>query len=203
MASTAPNADSAVTSLVLGILSLVLCGLFTGIPAMILGRRAIKQIDSSGGRVKGRGLATAGFVTGLAGTVLYLLTLALLMALGASGVLGYSPVRVRCASEADVPLSQTSHLHLLAVLARRIGQAIHKPPRHSVHEVHLEARARVDWRGLVQPVRLVGVLVGPASKHHMLDRPTPDLVTLADSIPGQAPLGRAHPGLISDPHIGI
>ena len=88
IASVAPNADSAVTSLTLGILSLVLCGPFTGIPAMVLGRRAIRQIDSSGGRVKGRGLATAGFVTGLVGTVQYLFTYVLLAVLGASGALG-------------------------------------------------------------------------------------------------------------------
>ena len=59
----------ATTSLVLGILSLVLTGFLTGIPAMVIGRRAGREIDASGGRLGGRGLATAGFVTGLIGTI--------------------------------------------------------------------------------------------------------------------------------------
>ena len=60
---------SATTALVLGILSLLLCGLFTGIPAMVVGRRAQREIDASGGRLGGRGTATAGFWTGLVGTL--------------------------------------------------------------------------------------------------------------------------------------
>jgi Domain of unknown function (DUF4190) len=66
----APNHKDAVTSLVLGILSLVLCGFVTGIPAMILGRRAKREIQASGGALGGEGLATAGFVTGLVSTVI-------------------------------------------------------------------------------------------------------------------------------------
>jgi hypothetical protein len=65
-----PNHPSAVPSLVLGILSLVMCGLFTGIPAMVTGRRARREIAASGGAYTGDGLATAGFVTGLIGTII-------------------------------------------------------------------------------------------------------------------------------------
>jgi hypothetical protein len=64
------NHPQAVTSLVLGILSLVLCGIFTGIPALIMGRRAMREIRASDGRVGGDGIATAGFVTGLIGTII-------------------------------------------------------------------------------------------------------------------------------------
>jgi hypothetical protein len=60
---------SAVPALVLGILSLVLCGLVTGIPAMIMGRRAIREIRASHGAVGGEGVAQGGFWTGLIGTV--------------------------------------------------------------------------------------------------------------------------------------
>jgi len=59
---------SATTALVLGIASLLFCGLFTGIPAIVLGRRARREIDASNGQLGGRGTATAGFVTGLIGT---------------------------------------------------------------------------------------------------------------------------------------
>jgi hypothetical protein len=64
------NHKDAVTSLVLGIVSLVMCGFVTGIPAMILGRRAKREIQASGGALGGEGMATAGFVTGLISTVI-------------------------------------------------------------------------------------------------------------------------------------
>jgi Domain of unknown function (DUF4190) len=64
-----PNHKDAVPSLVLGILSLVLCGFFTGIPAIVLGRRARREIAASNGTLDGEGMATAGFVLGLISTV--------------------------------------------------------------------------------------------------------------------------------------
>lgn len=69
----APPATSAtaIWSLVLGIISIVLClGFIAGVPALILGRIAIRDIDASGGRVGGRGVAQGGFITGIIGTVL-------------------------------------------------------------------------------------------------------------------------------------
>lgn len=68
----APQANSgkATTSLVLGILSVLCLGFFTGIPAIIIGRNATKEIDASNGTIGGRGMATAGFVTGIIGTLL-------------------------------------------------------------------------------------------------------------------------------------
>jgi Domain of unknown function (DUF4190) len=68
-AAPAPNHPRAVPALVLGILSIVLCGLFTGIPAMIMGRSALRDIRASQGKVGGEGLAQGGFWTGLIGTV--------------------------------------------------------------------------------------------------------------------------------------
>jgi hypothetical protein len=65
-----PQHRSAVTALVLGILSIVLCGFFTGIPAMVMGRRVVREVRESGGRIGGEGLGQAGFWTGLIGTVL-------------------------------------------------------------------------------------------------------------------------------------
>lgn len=75
-----PNHKDAVPSLVLGILSLVLCGFVTGIPAIILGRRARREIASSGGALGGEGMATAGVVMGLISTVVA--GLALLLVVG-------------------------------------------------------------------------------------------------------------------------
>lgn len=59
----------AITSLVLGIGSL-LCGVFTGIPAVICGHLAKGQIRRSGGQIQGSGLATAGLITGYLGIIL-------------------------------------------------------------------------------------------------------------------------------------
>src|SRR5438552_417055 len=62
----------AVASLVLGILSLTCFGIFAGIPALVLGSLARRDIDRSQGRLSGRGLAAGGIVTGLFGTGLSL-----------------------------------------------------------------------------------------------------------------------------------
>ena len=56
-------------SLVLGILSLFLCGPIFGLAAIITGARAKQAIDSSGGARGGRGNAVAGQVLGAAGMV--------------------------------------------------------------------------------------------------------------------------------------
>ena len=65
-----PNHPRAVPALVCGILSIVFCGLFTGIPAMVMGRTAIREIRSQPGRYGGDGLAQGGFWTGLVGTAI-------------------------------------------------------------------------------------------------------------------------------------
>jgi uncharacterized protein DUF4190 len=52
------------------ILSIPCCGLFTGIPAIILGRKALGEIDGSPGQYGGRGLVNAGYICGIIGTVL-------------------------------------------------------------------------------------------------------------------------------------
>jgi hypothetical protein len=65
-----PHHPKSVPALVLGILSLVFCGPFAGIPAMVMGRRAIRDIRSQPGRFGGEGLAQGGFWTGLVGTAL-------------------------------------------------------------------------------------------------------------------------------------
>jgi putative exporter of polyketide antibiotics len=55
--------SKAIWALVLGILGLVCCGFFAGIPAIILGNMAKKEIDA--GQGTGRGMAQAGFILGI------------------------------------------------------------------------------------------------------------------------------------------
>ena len=67
--ASAGEHSKATLIMVLGIVSIVCCGLFTGIPAIIMGRQAMAEIDSSGGAVGGRGKVKAGFICGIIGTV--------------------------------------------------------------------------------------------------------------------------------------
>jgi hypothetical protein len=57
----------------------VLCSIFTGIPAMILGSIAMAEIDASGGRLGGRGLAVAGRILGIISVALSILFVILLV----------------------------------------------------------------------------------------------------------------------------
>lgn len=74
----APDHPKATTSLVLGILGVVLCQVLAPF-AWVIGRRTVKEIDDSHGQLGGRGSAQAGYVMGIIGTIL--LALALLFVL--------------------------------------------------------------------------------------------------------------------------
>jgi Domain of unknown function (DUF4190) len=60
--------SKAVVSLVLGIVSMGCAGPFAGVPAIILGSIARRDIDRSNGTLTGRALAAGGIVSGLFGT---------------------------------------------------------------------------------------------------------------------------------------
>jgi Protein of unknown function (DUF1559)/Domain of unknown function (DUF4190) len=63
------TSGKAIASLILGISSF-LCLIFAGIPAIILGIVSLVQINQSHGRIRGRGLAIGGIVTGVIGSLL-------------------------------------------------------------------------------------------------------------------------------------
>ena len=65
----APDHPRATTSLILGILGLVLCQLVAPF-AWRIGKRTVDEIDASQGRMGGRGSAQAGYVMGIIGTAL-------------------------------------------------------------------------------------------------------------------------------------
>jgi hypothetical protein len=56
-------------SLLLGLSSIMCCGFLTGIPAVWVGLRALRDIDASNGRLRGRGSAIAGIVLGVIGSL--------------------------------------------------------------------------------------------------------------------------------------
>ena len=76
-----PTSGRATTSLVLGVVSLFFCGLLTGIPAIIVGISARREIGRSDGRLGGEGLALGGIITGILGTLWSLIVGGILVAL--------------------------------------------------------------------------------------------------------------------------
>jgi hypothetical protein len=66
------NHPNATTALVLGIVGVICCAL-TAPFAWVMGKKAMDEIDASGGRVGGRGNAQAGYVLGIVGTILLVL----------------------------------------------------------------------------------------------------------------------------------
>lgn len=88
----------AVASLGLGLLSLLLVGPLAGLPAIVLGAIARREIERSNGHLAGRGLAAGGIVTGLFGTGLGVV--AALWLVGAAFTADVSE-----ATEAEMPLS--------------------------------------------------------------------------------------------------
>ncbi len=65
------NADGATASLVLGIISWVLCPIVCSIPAIVLARQARAEIDASPTPLAGRDNASAGFWLGVSSLIVY------------------------------------------------------------------------------------------------------------------------------------
>ena len=79
------------TVLVLGILSLTCCGLFTGIPAMIMGKNDLAEMDAGTMDSAGRGTTNGGKICGIIGTILSVIMIIIqlafvVLAAGASGM---------------------------------------------------------------------------------------------------------------------
>src|SRR5438034_986442 len=76
--------------LVLGILSFVLCGIFTAIPAWILGNSDVKEMDAGTMDPAGRGMTNAGRILGIIQVILTgvaVIVVGLLLLLGVIGSL--------------------------------------------------------------------------------------------------------------------
>jgi hypothetical protein len=85
VAAEPPASGLSVASLVCGILSLTLCAVIAGIPAVICGHMALGQIKRAPALFGGRGLAIAGLVTGyvsIALGVIYLVFAVLFLGIG-------------------------------------------------------------------------------------------------------------------------
>ena len=74
----------ATTILVLGILSLVVCGVL-GPFAWVMGNRALREIDASQGALGGRSSVNAGRICGMIATILIVLAVVLVIGVFALG----------------------------------------------------------------------------------------------------------------------
>ncbi len=72
----------AIVALVLGIAGLIFLPVLLSIPAIVVGSRARREIDASGGMQGGRGLAVAGIVCGWIGVAFGVLALVAIVLLG-------------------------------------------------------------------------------------------------------------------------
>ena len=80
----AQTARDATVSLVLGLLGILLCPLVLSVPAIIFGRRARREISTTG--AGGDSMATAGIVLGWVGVALGVLGVLAIVALGLFGL---------------------------------------------------------------------------------------------------------------------
>jgi Domain of unknown function (DUF4190) len=82
----------ATLAMILGIVGVVVCQLIAPF-ALVIGRRAMNEIDASGGTLGGRGMAQAGFILGIIGTiflVLFLLYIVFVVIILGAGIAGSS-----------------------------------------------------------------------------------------------------------------
>ena len=62
----------ATMSMILGILGIVICSVIAPF-AWNMGKKTMNEIDASGGQLGGRGMAQAGYIMGIIGTVLLII----------------------------------------------------------------------------------------------------------------------------------
>ena len=72
--------------LILGILGIFCCGIFTAIPAIIMGSGDLKAMDAGTMDPAGRGNTNAGKICGIIGCVLFVLGIVVQIILAVSGV---------------------------------------------------------------------------------------------------------------------
>ncbi|MFC8045197.1 DUF4190 domain-containing protein [Nocardia sp. NPDC057353] len=74
-----PDHPQATTIVILGVLGLVLCQLL-GPVAFVMGGRALKEIDNSGGAIGGRSTVLAGYICGIIATVIVVIAILVVIA---------------------------------------------------------------------------------------------------------------------------
>jgi len=76
----------AITTLILGILSIMCMGFFAGIPAIIIGTMEMRAIKAGHAPVAGESAAKAGYILGIIGTALTCLSMLIFFIVAALGI---------------------------------------------------------------------------------------------------------------------
>ena len=87
-AAAKPDNKRALWSLILGIASIVLCCYILGPFAWYMGRNEVKAIDAGQSAKENRGMALAGMILGIIGTVLLVLSLIWIVFFGGLTMIG-------------------------------------------------------------------------------------------------------------------
>jgi Protein of unknown function (DUF1559)/Domain of unknown function (DUF4190) len=135
----AKTSGMAITSTILGVLSLVLCSVFTGLPAIILGGLGLSAIGRSRGRLTGKGLALTGIITG---GVSFLLLPAIVM----MGLLLPAVSKVR---EAAARISNANNLKQITLAMRDYNDAMGTFPSAAICDP--KGKPLLSWRVAILP----------------------------------------------------
>ena len=86
MPAYVPTSGLAIASLICGLLGLITCMFLPGIPAVICGHMALKQLADPAVRMSGRGMALVGLITGYLSVVMLVGTVLLLLLMFVGGI---------------------------------------------------------------------------------------------------------------------
>jgi len=134
----------AVLSLVLGLASIVTCGL-TGVPAVALGFSARSAILRSGGLVRGAGMASWGIATGIAGTAISVVGMFVFVAslvLGARSDASHAPAYTPAAEETTAAASAPPSIPAGPTMIGSIRLVDLDPDAHATFHEQLAAEYR-------------------------------------------------------------
>ena len=129
----------AIASLVLGLLFVFAC--LSGLPAILFGFQALRNIDRSAGRLRGRGMAVAGIVLGVIGC---LFTIALIMPMFRSA--GAAAERAMC----------TNNLKQIGLALHNYHEAFGSLPPAAI--TGKDGRPLLSWRVAILPYMEAGDL---------------------------------------------
>jgi hypothetical protein len=136
------TSGKATASLILGLLACpcLIGNVLTGLPAVILGILALKDISASEGRLGGKGLALTGLITGLVGMVLLLPAVLLGMLFPAVG-------KVR---EAAVRAQEQNNLKQITLAMHNCNSAVGALPQPTAYR-SADGKPLLSWRVALLP----------------------------------------------------
>jgi hypothetical protein len=160
----------AVFSLILGLLSFCLSPL-VGVPAVILGLLGLRDVNRSGGRVVGSGLAIAGIVTGGLGSLVSLALIAVTIGLAVPAV-----------RQAQARVKTSNDLKQIAMAFHNYHDTFHQFPGPAVPAANGRPGPRnLSWRVTILPY----LEESPLYQQFNLDEPwdSPDNIKLLKRMP--------------------